>query len=51
VNYVSSETVESVTRGEDSYATNKTFKDLLVSPELVAVLTAQGITTAFPIQQ
>jgi len=42
--------VESVTRGEDSYATNKTFKDLLVSPELVAVLTAQGITTAFPIQ-
>jgi superfamily II DNA/RNA helicase len=48
--YVSSETVESATRGEDSYATNKTFEELLVSPELVAVLTAQGITTAFPIQ-
>jgi superfamily II DNA/RNA helicase len=42
--------VEPVTRGEDSYATNKTFEELLVSPELVAVLTAQGITTAFPIQ-
>jgi len=50
VNYVSSETVESVTRGEDSYATNKTFEELKVSPELVAVLTAQGIHTAFPIQ-
>jgi superfamily II DNA/RNA helicase len=48
--YVSSETVESVAHGEDSYATNKTFEELLVSPELVAVLTAQGITTAFPIQ-
>jgi superfamily II DNA/RNA helicase len=47
---VSSETVESVAHGEDSYATNKTFEDLLVSPELVAVLTAQGITMAFPIQ-
>jgi superfamily II DNA/RNA helicase len=35
---------------EDSYATNKTFADLGVSPELVAVLTSQGITTAFPIQ-
>ena len=42
--------MESATRGEDSYATNKTFEELLVSPELVAVLTAQGITTAFPIQ-
>jgi superfamily II DNA/RNA helicase len=42
--------VESATRGEDSYATNMTFEELLVSPELVAVLTAQGITTAFPIQ-
>ena len=50
MNFVSSEIVESVTRGEDSYATNKTFEELLVSPELVAVLTAQGITTAFPIQ-
>ena len=47
---MSSETVESVAHGEDSYATNKTFEDLLVSPELVAVLTAQGITMAFPIQ-
>ncbi len=48
--YVSSETIESVAHGEDSYATNKTFVDLGVSSELVAVLTAQGITTAFPIQ-
>jgi len=48
--HVSSETVETATRGEDSYATNKTFEELKVSPELVAVLTAQGITTAFPIQ-
>ncbi|HEV3268796.1 MAG TPA: DEAD/DEAH box helicase [Acidimicrobiales bacterium] len=42
--------METATRGEDSYATNKTFEELKVSPELVAVLTAQGITTAFPIQ-
>jgi superfamily II DNA/RNA helicase len=35
---------------QDSYATNKTFAELGVLPELVAVLTAQGITTAFPIQ-
>jgi superfamily II DNA/RNA helicase len=48
--YVSSETLESVASGEDSYATNKTFADLGVSSELVAVLTGQGITTAFPIQ-
>jgi superfamily II DNA/RNA helicase len=48
--YVSSETIESVASGEDSYATNKTFADLGVSSELVAVLSAQGITTAFPIQ-
>ncbi len=48
--YVSSETLESVVSGEDSYATNKTFADLGVSSELVAVLSAQGITTAFPIQ-
>jgi superfamily II DNA/RNA helicase len=47
---VSSETIESLASGEDSYATNKSFADLGVSPELVAVLTAQGITTAFPIQ-
>jgi superfamily II DNA/RNA helicase len=48
--FVSSETLESVASGEDSYATNKTFADLGVSSELVAVLSAQGITTAFPIQ-
>ena len=47
---MSSETIESLASGEDSYATNKSFADLGVSPELVAVLTAQGITTAFPIQ-
>ena len=47
---MSSETVESVAQGADSYATNQTFEGLGVSPELVAVLTAQGITTAFPIQ-
>ena len=40
----------SLASGADSYATNKSFADLGVSPELVAVLTAQGITTAFPIQ-
>jgi superfamily II DNA/RNA helicase len=47
---VSSETVESVAQGADSYATNQTFEGLGVSSELVAVLNAQGITTAFPIQ-
>jgi len=46
---VSSDTIPAVAQ-EDSYATNKTFADLGVSPELVAVLTSQGITTAFPIQ-
>jgi superfamily II DNA/RNA helicase len=48
--FVSSETVESIVKGADSYATNKTFEGLGISSELVAVLTAQGITTAFPIQ-
>ncbi|MGA7834772.1 MAG: DEAD/DEAH box helicase [Acidimicrobiales bacterium] len=47
---MSSETVESVASGEDSYATNKTFAGLGVADALVAVLSAQGITTAFPIQ-
>ena len=47
---MSSETVESVAQGADSYATNQTFEGLGVSSELVAVLNAQGITTAFPIQ-
>ncbi len=47
---VSSETKESVPSAQDLYATNKTFVDLGVSPELCAVLTEQGIITAFPIQ-
>jgi len=47
---VSSETKESVPSAQDSYATNKTFVDLGVSAELCAVLTEQGIITAFPIQ-
>jgi superfamily II DNA/RNA helicase len=42
--------VEFVASGDDLYATNKTFAELGVSDELIAVLTAQGITTAFPIQ-
>jgi superfamily II DNA/RNA helicase len=48
--YVSSETAESLALAGDSYITNQTFGGLGVSPELVAVLNAQGITTAFPIQ-
>jgi len=47
---VSSDTIESRASAEDSYATTTSFADLGVSSELVAVLTAQGITTAFPIQ-
>ncbi len=47
---MSSEKSEPVTSAADSYATNKTFADLGVQPELVAVLEKQGITTAFPIQ-
>jgi superfamily II DNA/RNA helicase len=47
---VSSETKETVPSAPDSYATNKTFAELGVAPELVKVLEAQGITTAFPIQ-
>jgi len=46
---VSSETIETST-SQDSYDTKKTFAELGVAPQLVAVLTAQGITTAFPIQ-
>ncbi len=42
--------MESFAQGDDLYATTKTFSDLGVSSELVAVLSAQGITTAFPIQ-
>jgi len=47
---VSSEIKDSVPSAHDSYATNKTFAELGVLPELVGVLSAQGITTAFPIQ-
>ncbi|HTB09114.1 MAG TPA: DEAD/DEAH box helicase [Acidimicrobiales bacterium] len=47
---MSSETAESLALAGDSYITNQTFEGLGVSPELVAVLNAQGITTAFPIQ-
>ena len=35
---------------DDTYATGKTFADLGVTPDLVASLAGQGITTAFPIQ-
>ena len=48
--YVSSETAESLALAGDSYTTDHTFEGLGVSPELVAVLNSQGITTAFPIQ-
>ncbi len=48
--YVSSEIAESLALAGDSYITNQTFEGLGVSPELIAVLNAQGITTAFPIQ-
>jgi superfamily II DNA/RNA helicase len=47
---VSSQTKESVTSSLDSYATDSTFADLGVHPDLCAVLESQGITTAFPIQ-
>src|ERR1700728_634828 len=47
---VSSEINKSVASAPDSYATNKTFAELGVLPELVKVLSKQGITTAFPIQ-
>jgi hypothetical protein len=46
--YVSSETIESVAQGADSYATNQTFEGLGVSPELVAVLTPRGSRPPFP---
>jgi superfamily II DNA/RNA helicase len=35
---------------QDLYATNKTFSDLGVHPDLIKVLTSQGIVNAFPIQ-
>jgi superfamily II DNA/RNA helicase len=35
---------------QDLYATNKTFADLGVHPDLIKVLTSQGIVNAFPIQ-
>ena len=47
---MSSEIKNSVASVQDSYATNKTFAELGVLPELVGVLSEQGITTAFPIQ-
>ncbi len=47
---VSSETHESTTSVTDLYATNKTFVELGVHPDLCAVLASQKITTAFPIQ-
>ena len=47
---MSSEIKESVPSAQDLYATNKTFSELGVADQLCAVLTAQGITTAFPIQ-
>ncbi|HTT59594.1 MAG TPA: DEAD/DEAH box helicase [Acidimicrobiales bacterium] len=47
---MSSETAESLALAGDSYTTDHTFEGLGVSPELVAVLNSQGITTAFPIQ-
>ncbi|MEO9180683.1 MAG: DEAD/DEAH box helicase, partial [Acidimicrobiales bacterium] len=47
---MSSETKESVPSAQDSYATNKSFAELGVLPDLVRVLSEQGITTAFPIQ-
>jgi superfamily II DNA/RNA helicase len=46
---VSSDTQETVT-SQDLYATNKTFTDLGVHPDLCEVLTSQGIINAFPIQ-
>jgi superfamily II DNA/RNA helicase len=46
---VSSDTQETVT-SQDLYATNKTFTDLGVHPDLCEVLTGQGIINAFPIQ-
>ncbi|MDE3223757.1 MAG: DEAD/DEAH box helicase, partial [Acidobacteriota bacterium] len=47
---VSSESVETPLSDSDRYATNKTFEELGVAPELCAALASQGITTAFPIQ-
>ncbi len=46
---MSSDTQETVT-SQDLYATNKTFTDLGVHPDLCEVLTSQGIINAFPIQ-
>ncbi len=45
-----SETLENVAAPEDAYATTQTFAGLGVADGLVAALSAQGITTAFPIQ-
>jgi superfamily II DNA/RNA helicase len=47
---VSSENKVSEASSPDLYATKVTFAELGVHPDLCAVLTSQGITTAFPIQ-
>jgi superfamily II DNA/RNA helicase len=47
---VSSENKVSGASSPDLYATKVTFAELGVHPDLCAVLTSQGITTAFPIQ-
>ena len=46
---MSSETIPTAA-SQDSYDTKKTFAELGVADALVTVLSAQGITTAFPIQ-
>jgi superfamily II DNA/RNA helicase len=47
---VSSESIESLDLSADSYATKTTFAALGIDAKLVAVLSGQGIETAFPIQ-
>ncbi len=47
---MSSENKVSGASSPDLYATKVTFAELGVHPDLCAVLTSQGITTAFPIQ-
>ncbi|MHB2027333.1 MAG: DEAD/DEAH box helicase [Acidimicrobiales bacterium] len=47
---MSSESIESLDLSTDSYATKTTFAALGIDAKLVAVLSGQGIETAFPIQ-
>ncbi len=47
---MSSETTETAQSAQDLYATNKTFAELGVTPDLVDALKEKGIITAFPIQ-